>query len=131
MFTNKLKFTLILFLLAFNISVYAEDTLAEIVKVLTASSTKIELENVEKKYRGKQINGRAKVLYISTSDDGILVTLIKEDPLKDLSAEIGVFVRKHMSDEALKLQVGEEAFFSGIFEAIRMNTIIVREGYVD
>lgn len=127
---NKLRSALFLFLFVFNISVYANDSFDELFKALSSSATKIELENIEKKYQGERITGKANILCMSSSEDGLLVTLTKDDPVNETSVEIGVFVRESMVDGVRELPIGKKALFSGKFEGLRMSTIIVREGYV-
>ncbi len=112
--------------------VYANEPFSEFARAILRKATKLEVETLTAKYKGRELNGYAYV--VSTSEDlsgEITVTLSTK---KDFSAldtvNVVVFLRKYFAKQKLNIKPDQRVWFMGVFEEIRMNTIILKEGLV-
>ncbi|MBU1113027.1 MAG: hypothetical protein KKH93_04050 [Candidatus Omnitrophica bacterium] len=118
--------------IGFLAPVYANEGFEKFAEAITKKVSKIEFEELINQYRGERLDGYAYVVSITkdiTGDTTVNLSTKRDFSSSD-TVNIVVFLRKHLAGRKLKIKEGRRFRFMGIFEEIRMNTLILKEGLV-
>ncbi|MBN3040475.1 MAG: hypothetical protein JW867_05055, partial [Candidatus Omnitrophica bacterium] len=124
--------TLLIFVLtSISFASYTDEAFAELVKAIREKSTKAKLLEVEEKYKNKRIEGKGYITSITSDvDDNIVINLSTEERASSPEAVITVLIlRKYLRRQASRFEIGRKMRFFGVFKEIRMNSIVVEEGF--
>lgn len=118
--------------LAFPSSLLAGDVFDEFKQAISNKAGKLKMQKLVAKYKGKDIGGRAYVVSIGNDTEGNAIVNLstKKDPLASGSINVVVFLREYLVDKKLKVKTGHYVRFVGVFEEMRMSTLVLSEGIV-
>ena len=128
---KKIGLFLVVFVFFFA-SAHAGRRFDDLVKAIQEKYIQIRLEEVEKKYKNQNIEGRAYIINISSDVSGRkTVTLsTEEDRLHPKAVTIVVYLRKYYDKDMSRFKVGDRVHCFGSFSGFRMNTIVIGEGFI-
>ena len=115
------------------LTAYAGESFDELVRALQSKKiTQIKLKEVEAKYAGNNIEGRAYILNIGEDASGTkVVTMCTEkEPDDPKAVTIVVYVRKGFASNLSQFKPGDRRYCFGPFKEIRMHTIVIEGGFV-
>ena len=111
---------------------YSNEGFEKFANAIIKKASKIELEQLIKEYKGERLDGYAYV--VSRTEDTSGDTMVNLSTKRDFSSQntvnVVVFLRKYLASRKGKIREGQRVRFMGIFEEIRMGTLILREGLV-
>ena|SRR3989338_2697707 len=112
--------------------VYANDAFNEFARAILKKAPKFEVEALINKYQGQDLNGQAYVVSIGEdlSGDTLVNLSTRSDFTASDAVSLVVFLRKYLAGHKLKIKQGQRVRFMGIFEEIRMDSIILKEGVI-
>ncbi len=112
--------------------VYAGSIFNELVKAIKERYVKIQLAEVEKKYKDENIEGRAYMINITHDVSGQkMVTLSTEkDTNHPDSVRIIVYLRKYYDKHLSRFKIGDRVYCFGPFKEFRMRSIVIGEGFI-
>jgi len=118
--------------LAFPLSLLAGEIFDEFKQAILNKAGKIEIQNLSAKYKGKDIGGRGYVVSITSDIEGNAIVNLstKKDPSAPDSINVVVFLREYLVGKKLKVKAGHNVRFVGVFEEMRMSTLVLSEGVV-
>ncbi|MFH1771425.1 MAG: hypothetical protein ABH872_01265 [Candidatus Omnitrophota bacterium] len=135
-FIQKLTHALALLCLSlsFSLSLSASDReiFDEITSAIKNQIPKVKLDTVQDKYKGAHIAGRGYVISVSkdVSGDTVVNLSVEKDRSVPVSVSVAVFMRPNQEKHVNKISKEKYVYFSGTFENVKMNTIVIRNGIV-
>jgi hypothetical protein len=123
---------ILLVFITFSYTAQAGSIFNELVEAIQQKYVQLRLAEVGKKYKARNIEGRAYIVNITNDVSGHkVVTLSTEkDRTHPDAVTIIVYLRKYFDKSLLRFKVGDRAYCFGPFKEFRMRSIIIDGGFI-
>ena len=129
----KILFLFIVMAVAFNLLGYSNEAFDALSSILVKKLSPAERYKMEAEYKGENVNGFGYVINVSMDISGNFIVHLSTDknPRAHRAVNVAVIVSPTFDKAVSELKEGEQALFHGDFKEIRMNTIVLEDGFVD
>ena len=116
--------------LVFSYQAYAGNNYNALVKAIRRDWPQLRMQELVSKIKGVYIRGNAYVVAVAPDASGTIVVTLCTNKITshENAVTLVVYVRKNFEKIALKVKPGKKVYFSGLFQEIRMRTIVIDYG---